>query len=188
MGDRYNYLIDTGLGSLSMAPVLEYCKNNDKSTIIINTHYHWDHIWGNHVLKDRIIVSHELCRDMIEKHWEEMLQKNNQYVYGDVGKALPTLTIKNELYFPDDQIRLLHTPGHTLDSISVLDEKDGVLHVGDNFGDSAEFLLPSLACEKDVYRNTILKYIELQKDFDAFISGHYVTNDKQVFEKILALL
>ena len=46
-GNKYNYIIDTGLGSLSILPVINYIKDDKKPTIVINTHSHWDHIWGN---------------------------------------------------------------------------------------------------------------------------------------------
>lgn len=47
MGRKCNYIIDTGLGSLSIDPIKDYIKNDNKKTIVINTHYHWDHVWGN---------------------------------------------------------------------------------------------------------------------------------------------
>jgi hypothetical protein len=41
MGGRYNYVIDTGLGAFSVAPVKEYLKDNGNPIIVINTHHHW---------------------------------------------------------------------------------------------------------------------------------------------------
>jgi glyoxylase-like metal-dependent hydrolase (beta-lactamase superfamily II) len=183
IGRKYNYIIDTGLGSFSVEPIKEYLKDNNRTTIVINTHYHWDHIWGNGSLKDCIIVSHKLCREMIQSKWEEMIQKNNQYCYGDVEMYLPNLVFEKELYFAEDKIRLFHTPGHTLDSISVLDEEDGVVLLGDNIGDSIEDLIPSIYCEKDVYINTMKEYEEM--DFDICISGHNTILKKDVIGKIL---
>lgn len=83
---------------------------------------------------------------------------------------LPNLIFQKELYFAEDKIKLFHTPGHTLDSISVLDEEEDVLLVGDNVGDSMEDIIPSIYCEKDIYINTMKKYEEM--DFDTCISGH----------------
>jgi len=185
MGKKYNYIIDTGLGSLSIDPIKEFRKNDNKKTIVINTHYHWDHVWGNGSLKDCIIVSHKLCREMIQSNWEEMMQKNNQYCYGEVEIYLPNLVFEKELYFAEDKIKLFHTPGHTLDSISVLDEEDNVLLLGDNVGDSIEDIIPSY-CEKDVYINTMKKYEEM--DFDTCISGHNTILKKEVIGKILSMM
>lgn len=185
IGKKYNYIIDTGLGALSINPVKEYIKNDNKKIIVINTHYHWDHIWGNGSLRDYIIVSHKLCREMIQSKWEEMMQKNDRYCYGEVEMCLPNLVFEKELYFPEDKIKLFHTPGHTLDSISVLDEEDHVLLLGDNIGDSIEDIIPSY-CDKDVYINTIKKYEEV--NFDTCISGHNTIQRKEVIGKILSMV
>lgn len=186
MGSKYNYIIDTGLGSLSIDPIKEYIKDDNKKTIVINTHYHWDHVWGNASLRDCIIISHKLCRDMIESKWEDMMVKNNQYCYGEVEMYLPNLVFENELYFPEDKIKLFHTPGHTLDSISVLDEKENVLLVGDNVGDNMDDIIPSIYCERDVYMNTMKKYEKM--DFDTCISGHNTVLKREVIGEILSIM
>lgn len=186
MGRKYNYIIDTGLGSLSIEPIKEYLKNDNKKIIVINTHYHWDHIWGNGSLKYCIIVSHKLCREMIQTKWEEMIQKNKQYCYGEVEIYLPNLVFEKELCFAEDKIKLFHTPGHTLDSISVLDEEEDVLLVGDNVGDSIDDIIPSIYCEKDIYISTMRKYEEI--DFDTCISGHNTILEKEVIGKILSMM
>jgi len=99
--------------------------------------------------------------------------------------VLPNVTFDQKLYFPEDKIRLIYTPGHTIDSISVLDEEEGVLNVADNIGDSLEELIPSLAVVKTEYIQTLLKYKEL--DFDVCVSGHNVVLDKSVMDQILNL-
>lgn len=186
MGNKFNYLIDTGLGSLSMEPVKKYIKHDKKPLIVINTHYHWDHIWGNRSFQDGMIISHKLCKERMELYWEEMLKKYKPFMAGEVELVLPNLTFDKELYFPEDQIRMMYTPGHTIDSISVLDEMDKVLNVADNIGDSIDELIPSLECEKAEYRNTLLKYQGM--DFEICVSGHNVILEKQVIEKILNML
>ncbi|MPN12311.1 hypothetical protein SDC9_159627 [bioreactor metagenome] len=76
-GGKYNYIIDTGFGTLSIDPIKEYIdKNNNIPIIVINTHYHWDHIWGNNSLQNSMIISHKLCREMIKSTWEDSLHKN----------------------------------------------------------------------------------------------------------------
>ncbi len=183
MGDKYNYLIDTGLGSLSVAPIKECLEGNKKPVIVINTHYHWDHVWGNHVFRDNLIISHTLCRETIAAQWERMLNRNRQYISGDAELCLPNLVFDDALYFPDDNIRIFHTPGHTADSISVLDEKEMVLDVGDNIGDNLDEIVPNVDTEKQVYIDTILKYQAI--DFDTCVSGHNVVLEKGIFDRVL---
>ena len=50
------------------------------------------------------------------------------YIMGEVEMCLPNLVFENAIYFPDDKIRIFHTPGHPIDSISVFDEEEKVLN------------------------------------------------------------
>ncbi|WP_312702165.1 MBL fold metallo-hydrolase [Sedimentibacter sp.] len=182
-GKKNNYLIDTGLGPQNVENVMKYMKNDNKKIIVVNSHYHWDHIWGNCSFEDCIIVSHALCRDMILSEWYGMMSRNSRYIRGIVEMCLPNLVFQNELYFPEDKIRIFHTPGHTLDSISIMDEEDGVLVLGDNIGDNMDEIVPNISCEKDVYMNTMEKYEKM--DFDICISGHNKVLSKDIIRKIL---
>ncbi len=185
-GEKYNYIIDTGLGTLTANPIKEYLREDPKETIIINTHYHWDHVWGNGSFKNHKIISHKACKELIQLNWETMLQKSGQFRQGEVELYLPNIVFDQELYFAEDNIRLFHTPGHTADSISILDERDKVIYLGDNVGDSMEELIPSIYCEKDVYINTMRNYEKL--DFDTCISGHNIVLSKDVIGQILSML
>lgn len=183
MGNKFNYIIDTGLGSLCVTPVLEYLGDNHKPIIVINTHYHWDHVWGNSSFSDCTIISHKLCREKIAAKWDDMMDKKKQFIKGNVQMCLPNLTFEDTLYFPDDKIKIFYTPGHTIDCISVFDEEERVINVSDNIGDSMDEIVPSIETSKDAYIDTLLKYKKME--FDTCISGHNVILGKEVFDKIL---
>lgn len=186
IGEKYNYLIDTGLGSKSVEPVIEYLSGDPKPLIVVNTHYHFDHVWANHCFKDKIIISHSLCRSILIEKWDEMLSSNKGYIRGGVKLCPPNITIDDGLCFPDDQIKIFYTPGHTIDSISVYDEADKIISVGDNIGDNAEEIVPTLQTSKEVYLNTLQKYKLL--DIESCISGHNCVQDKKVFDAIETML
>jgi glyoxylase-like metal-dependent hydrolase (beta-lactamase superfamily II) len=183
--ERRTFVIDTGLGSESMKPVIEYLRPG-KPVVVVNTHFHWDHVWGNAVFEGSIIVSHRLCRERLERDWGDMLQKNSRYISGAVEQRLPDVVFDGMLCFPEDGIRLFHTPGHTEDGISVLDERDGVLNAGDNIGDDPEHIVPELECGKDVYIASLNQYIE--SGADTVISGHNAVQKRDIFGKILKAL
>jgi glyoxylase-like metal-dependent hydrolase (beta-lactamase superfamily II) len=185
-GDRYNYIIDTGLGSGSVKPIMERIQGSCKPVVVINTHYHWDHVWGNWVFADSLIISHRLCREITERKWNEMIGKNGRYIDGEAKMLLPNVTFEGELYFEEDGIRLFYTPGHTIDGISVLDESDGVLNAGDNIGDTPEEIVPSLACDKEEYKKTLDIYNGM--DFEYCVSGHNEVMGRDVIERILKAL
>ena len=180
-GERHNFIIDTGLGAPHAEEMRGYL-SPVKNTVIINTHYHWDHVWGNGALPGATIVSHKFCRELIRSKWDEMMGQNYRYCLGDVSMSLPDPVFVEELCFPEDGVRLLYTPGHTIDSISVLDEKDGVLHAGDNVGDTLEEIVPALYCDKQHFMDTLDLYQSL--DFDTCVSGHNMVLDKDIFQKI----
>ena len=128
------FLIDTFCSSESMIPIKKILadKYDSKEVIVINTHFHWDHVWGNSSFKKNIIISHKLCREILNEHWEEQFKKNQNYTLGSVEKSLPNLTFKGSINFPDEGIEIFYSPGHTLDSISIFDHDEKILYVGDN--------------------------------------------------------
>jgi glyoxylase-like metal-dependent hydrolase (beta-lactamase superfamily II) len=186
LGKKSNFIIDTGLGSGSIAPVLEFLKEDPKPVILINTHYHWDHIWGNHLFLDNLIISHKLCREMIGTKWEEMLTRNGVCINGEAGLCLPNMVFEKELYLPEEGLRLFYTPGHTIDSISILDEEDKVLSAGDNIGDTMEEIVPSIYSNTDLFRESLQSLRGL--DYDTVISGHNEVLGREVIDLILQKL
>lgn len=180
--DKYNYIIDTGLGSDSVRPVINYIKNR-KPIVVINTHYHWDHVWGNWVFKDSLIVSHSLCREITERKWDGMIEKNRRYISGEARMLLPNITFNRDLRFEEDGISLVFTPGHTEDSISVFDEQDRVLNAGDNIGDTPEEIVPNLECPKEEYIRTLKIYEDMR--FKSCVSGHNGVMGPDVVERIM---
>lgn len=186
LGNRHNFLIDTGLGAGSVGPILQYVREDSKPVVVINTHHHWDHIWGNHAFDGCTIVSHGLCRELMLRKWDEMLERQGRHMHGEARLCLPNLVFTDTLEFPGDGVRIFHTPGHTADSVSVLDEADGVLNAGDNIGDTADEIVPSVGVGRGVFMETLEKYRNLT--FDTCVSGHNVTLGKEVVGSIIASL
>lgn len=183
MGRQHNYVIDTGLGAGSMAPVLAWLQKSPKPTVVVNTHFHWDHVWGNHCFPGSLIVAHPLCRQRIVERWDTMLKKNSRYIRGDVVLCPPNMVFEGQLYFPEDGVRLFATPGHTADGISVYDEVDRVLNAGDNIGDTLDEILPDIETEMSVFIETMRQYQAL--DVAACVSGHNQVLGPVVFGDIL---
>ncbi len=128
------FLIDTFCGTESMAPILERLAGNpdNKELIVVNTHFHWDHVWGNCGFKGKDIISHELCRELLDSFWEAQIDKNKKHILGRAEKHLPNITFKEKLIFHNEGIELFHSPGHTADSISIFDYNERILYAGDN--------------------------------------------------------
>jgi cyclase len=95
---------------------------------LINTHWHWDHTAGNQLFfETKRIVSHSLSPDLMRTMltWDDFNKD-----LGDKEKirtVYPNETVedKSTLKLGNLEIELLHTPGHTPDSIigNVRDER-----------------------------------------------------------------
>ncbi|HWS30595.1 MAG TPA: MBL fold metallo-hydrolase [Clostridia bacterium] len=181
-GSVHNFLIDTGLGYGSIEPVKELLRDEKKPLVVVNTHHHWDHVWGNGYFEGSLIVSHALCRKALEETMRQDYEKHRQIARGEVRFALPSLTFDSALYFPADKLRIFYSPGHTDDCISVFDETDGILNAGDNIGDTDEEIVPNLECNTEVYRDTLDAYREL--DFKLCVSGHNHPREIEVIREI----
>ncbi|MDK2954314.1 MAG: hypothetical protein PWQ27_1697 [Kosmotoga sp.] len=161
-------MIDTLDGPESISKVKEHIESNfpDKELLIIFTHYHYDHTWGACAFENPKIIAHEKCFDLMPKT-ERRLAENPELAAGNVGIIYPELTFKDTLTFKKEKLVLVYTPGHTEDCISVHDEIDRVLYVGDNIEKPLPYLLsPNL----DQYIKTLKYYKSLP--FDKLICSH----------------
>jgi len=179
--NKANYVIDTGLGS-NTAKIINNCLDNTKQVYVINTHYHWDHIWGNPFIDNNpVYICHEQCFENIADKWFEMIEKNSKYKDGEIDRSSINILFKDTISM-NNELEVFHTPGHTNDSISILFNKS--LFVGDLVGDTDEELVPSL-CDKDHFVESLKKCIS--KNGNAVYSGHNSKKDKNVFIQIMEL-
>lgn len=105
---------------------------------VINTHYHADHSWGNCYFPGATIISHTLCRDLLEERGIPSLEtaKKKNPVFNQTKIVLPHMTFNEgtvSLRVGKKTLILSQTPGHSIDGISVLVEEDRVLFAGDAF-------------------------------------------------------
>ncbi|BBF41825.1 putative cyclase/dehydrase [Lachnospiraceae bacterium KM106-2] len=159
--DTY-YIIDTYCGSEAIAGVLNTLDGR-KMNIVVNTHYHWDHIWGNaEASKYGVIMAHKYCDDLINLNFKKEFEENKQYKMGEVSIKNPDITFKDRYYFDKDEVEFRYTPGHTMDSISIYDKEQKVLYVGDNVEK------PIVSVEQpdiELYIQTLESYLEMEVSY-----------------------
>jgi cyclase len=105
---------------------------------IINTHYHADHSWGNCFFPGTTVLSHSLCRQLLEERGIPSLQevKKQNLGFRQVNIVLPHITFSENtmnLRVGKKNLTLLSLPGHSSDNVGVLVEEDRVLFAGDSF-------------------------------------------------------
>ncbi|MCL2406786.1 MAG: MBL fold metallo-hydrolase [Defluviitaleaceae bacterium] len=136
-GKEHNFIIDTGTGGEFAKAMIDHLGDDPLPTIVINTHSHWDHVYGNWMFKGKEIIAHKFCAELLDNDWANKineLKERGSYLLGDIYKHLPNRLIDAPLHFAADGVLIFMNPGHSKDSISVYDEVDKILYLGDNFG------------------------------------------------------
>jgi glyoxylase-like metal-dependent hydrolase (beta-lactamase superfamily II) len=159
-------LIDTGLGIDSIRPVAEQL--TARPLVVVNTHYHFDHVGGNHEFDE--IAIHRSGAAMLRRQanpdalasymrftrrrlellpqlrsldeWFWMLTPEEEprplpKAFDPAGWTIRP-SVATRLLEDGDRIDLggrslsvIHTPGHSPDSICLLEEREGWLAAGD---------------------------------------------------------
>jgi glyoxylase-like metal-dependent hydrolase (beta-lactamase superfamily II) len=150
VGTEKSLLIDTGMGIGNIRQAIETLIPARKPLEIINTHTHHDHIGDNWQFSGAILgvrsdfasqnargsfdeAQNELQPGMI---WEEYLPTDfNRETYRIHPYKVNTYVQEGDrIDLGDDQkLQVIATPGHSPDSISLLDEKHRLLFAGDAF-------------------------------------------------------
>ncbi len=126
-------------------------RNDLKIKYIVNTHHHFDHTLGNEALAKSIgakIIQHEVSE----------LQNDITVKDGDV------------INFGNSELRVLHTPGHSKDSICLIG--DGKIFSGDTLfvGNCGRIDLPG-GSAKELYHSLFDVLYSLDENLTLY-SGH----------------
>ena len=153
--------------------------NNPEIKILINTHAHIDHTGGNLALVgEPLIIGAEILRTTLRDY--------SYVLYEFPDNALPSVTLVDSMtvYFGDEKIRLIATPGsHDATDIFVHFTKTGIVCIGDIY---EGMTIPSI----DAYTGNLLmfpevidKILTLVPDNVLIFPGHDVPCDVKKFKQ-----
>jgi glyoxylase-like metal-dependent hydrolase (beta-lactamase superfamily II) len=168
-GSERAVLLDSGMG---IAPIGALARSLAGVPVqLLNTHYHFDHVGGNHEFAERAIhqaglaplaagvPAEILCgyaafvaaRDPqlatyldIDRSWlglttvdtvAQPLPEGVALEDWTIAPSTATGTVKegDRIELGARTLTVMHTPGHSPDGISLLDEREGILFAGDQF-------------------------------------------------------
>ena len=192
LGSQKSLLIDTGMGIGNIQEIVERLMPVSSSLQVINTHTHHDHTGDNWRFPGKLIGVHsefakENAKGSIEEAqnelqpgmiWEKHLPKD--FIHQNY--RIHPFEINNYVeegdrinLGPEHNLEVIFTPGHAPDSISLLDEKQRLLFVGDTFYEGP-ILLYRPETNLDDYLCSLEKLAKLAAKFDLILPGHNTPN------------
>lgn len=138
---------------------------------VVLTHYHADHSYGTCFFPEANVVSHKLCRQLLQERGYPALKeaKAQEPLLEDVRLRLPDITFEGEemaLQMAGQIVQLIWAPGHTRDLVMVYVEQDQVLFASDTL-----MPVPSVVDgDVDAYRKSLQKIKELE--VSNLVQGH----------------
>lgn len=146
VGERRALLFDTGLGVDSIRAVVT--RLTGRPVTVLNSHTHFDHVGGNFEFADirdeDTRFTHANAKGRLNAYSRDALARERicgklpPGVQPDSYRIRPwkvSGSVRDAERFDlgGRQLEVIFTPGHTPDSLSLLDRKNGLLFTGDTF-------------------------------------------------------
>ncbi len=195
LGTEKALLIDTGYGFTDVPTAIR--EITDLPLLVINTHGHFDHMHGNHLYPQVMLSDAD----------EEVFARHNDYeanmrffkdLIGSIGipgwlfpmlkpiaksaaRSYPSKRIglpeERWLDLGDRKITILETPGHTVGSICLLDEKNKWLFCGDMGCEDGVLLNFPESTDLSVFHQSMVHLNQMAEAglFTTLFPGHQTT-------------
>ena len=109
---------------------------------VINTHAHWDHVWGNEEFRKATIIGHQNCyREMLDTRWNKLwrdkvisdgLDWSEEARLGDITPPNLTFETSMRLYFGGRELELMYLgKAHTSGDIFIHLPAEKLIFTGD---------------------------------------------------------
>jgi glyoxylase-like metal-dependent hydrolase (beta-lactamase superfamily II) len=140
---RRAFVVDTQTRPRDMEPVQALLREAaaDRRILVVNTHHHWDHAYGNAAFPGVDIVAQRGCPRLLRA--QIAADGVDAVPLPAEGVPLPTVTFGDRLSYGDlsETVHLIHAPGHSEDCLVVFLVAARLL-LG---GDVVEWPLPNFA-------------------------------------------
>jgi glyoxylase-like metal-dependent hydrolase (beta-lactamase superfamily II) len=138
VGPDWSVLIDTLPYPEETLEIRELIEGRLGSPVryIVNTHHHPDHVLGNCFFPEAVVISHVLCRELMDTRTRARLEaaRPQSHDLQGVELVLPDIVFAGDgltLRVGRRTLELIPLAGHSPDGIGVLIPEDHVLFAGD---------------------------------------------------------
>ncbi len=189
IGSKSCILLDTGMGIGNIKEVIDQLTT--KEVRVVNSHCHFDHVGDNDKFSHVYIFEDEKAVNRLKRGYDidELKEHLDPYL---INKGLPDSFDLNNYYIKpvlphtlkdgeildlgDRKLEVIHTPGHSPDSIMLLDREHRILFTGDTFYPAAlyahfdgDFYGNS---NFETYLNTMKKISKLAQNLELLYCSH----------------
>jgi glyoxylase-like metal-dependent hydrolase (beta-lactamase superfamily II) len=177
---RRAIVFDTLTRAEDMRPIAALVNQHrdGRRVLVVNSHHHWDHVYGNAAFADEDIVAHRSCRKLMASR--SYAEDESIPLPPTEGVPLPTIAFGDRVTFADDggTLHLIHTPGHSEDSLVAYYEAARLLLAGD----TVEWPLPHL-CQRDGFASYVRTLRQLkQLPVTRILPGHGPVMGKEIID------
>lgn len=146
LGRDKSLLLDTGMGICDIRSVVEELYQGE--LMVVNSHFHFDHVGNNYKFDEVYIFDEPYAKAAAESGLPKEALGNqldeDMFLFGYPAGFSPeefhippykTRLIGDGYIFDlgDRSLKVIHTPGHSNDSIMLFDSENGILFTGDSF-------------------------------------------------------
>jgi cyclase len=130
------FVFDTLDSPQAMQPVRDLVDDlrGDRRVTVVNSHHHWDHVYGNAAFAGCDIIANQLCPHLMTASLPGGADASvSAPPPPPEGVPLPTIGFGDRMHFDDPAgaVHLIRTPGHTADSIIMYLDEHNILFGGD---------------------------------------------------------
>ena len=184
LGEDKTILIDTGCGIGNIRKAVE--EITDTPVMVLNTHAHNDHIAQNYLFDEISMLDHPwshkaqqglpmsemahlIADGMLWKPLPENFDPDNYVVPGfNVTKWLKDGEV---IDLGNRTLEVMHTPGHTPDSVCLLDREDRLFFTGDMFYTGAIYTYLN-GGDLPTFIDSYMRMLDYYDEFDRLMPSH----------------
>jgi hydroxyacylglutathione hydrolase len=187
-GENRAILFDTGSGTRDIAFVAD--KVTKKPMTAVASHAHYDHIGSHASFKSVAMVDLPETRESTDdKSWYSPPTSKSLYTFADGFHVTEWWKPGETIDIGDRRIDVVHVPGHSTDSIALVDRERGYAFVGDLlYGGTLYANLPGsdVATYLASVRRLLADFPEIRTVFGAHEDARLEREDLVALEKSLA--